>query len=176
MSDELIKDTQWYGGVEPMDIGNLDDIKEEKQVIPPTKNVKFIITKADNWVNSEGSLRQINLALKIVDGIDPSGKYKNKLIFTRITYYADTTVYKNDFFVRKQYLISLKYLKNAIGWDKTTIDGHFFDECLNKEVMGDIIVKNRKILVDDGSGNKVEEVIQDNDVIRLKPLSLENVI
>lgn len=174
MEEELLsgKDV-WYSGVEPVDVGNLDDVKEERQVVPATRSVKLQITKTEDYVNEARTYRMIRLVLKIVDGIDESGKYKGKPIFTSVTYYADPNVYTKDFFKKKQHLIQLKYLRNAIGWNSTAVDGHFLEALLGKVVKGDIIVKKRVILVDDGSGGKEETTVQDNEVRNFKALPLE---
>jgi hypothetical protein len=175
MDDLLNNDdvVAFFGGVEPMDVGDLSDVKEERQVIPNTKNVKLQIIKAENQINKAGTFRQINLQCKIVDGIDEQGKYKNKIIFTRVTYYADPNAYTSDFFKKRQYLIALKFLKNAIGWESSTIDGHFLAALDKKILKGDIVIRKNKRLVDDGTGNKVEIEQLDNEIRNFKALSPE---
>lgn len=166
----------YYSGVEPVDIGDLTDVKEERQVIPPTKNVKFQIVKAEATVNKANTFRQINLQCKLIDGIDEHGKYKNKIVFTRVTYYADPNTYTSEFFKKRQYLLALKYLKNAVGWDSSVIDGHFIAQIENKVLKGDIIIKKGKRFVDDGNGNKIELEQLDNEIRNFKALAPEDVV
>ena len=88
----------FYSGVEPVDVGNLDAVLEQKTLIPATKNVRFKIKKAENFVSKDNTFKMINLQLQIVDGIDEAGKYKNKVIFAWVSYYADPNKYTSDFF------------------------------------------------------------------------------
>ena len=96
-------------------IGNLDDVKEQKTIIPPTKNVRVKIVKAENRVNKDNTYRSISLQLRIVDGVGDENKWKGKILFGSVNYYADPTVYTKDFFTSKQHLIQLKYLARATG-------------------------------------------------------------
>lgn len=173
INDDVSGVSAFFGGIEPMDVGDLTDVKEERQVIPPTKNVKFQIVKAEATINKAGTFRQINLQCKLVDGIDEQGKFKNKIIFTRVTYYADPNAYTSEFFKRRQYLLALKFLKTAVGWDSSTIDGNFLAQLDKKILKGDIVIRKGKRLVDDGTGNKVQTEQLDNEIRNFKALSPE---
>ena len=170
---DLDKDV-WYSGVEPIDVGNLEEVREERQVIPATKNVKLQIIKAENAFNKENTYRSINLQLNLVEGID--GKYKGKPIFTRVCYYADPNVYTKEWFTKKQHLVQLKYLKRAIGFTSNVVDGHLLEDLKGKQLLGDIIVRKRKIIVDDGAGGKEEVEQLDNEVRNFKVLPISSMI
>ena len=162
----------WYSGVEPIDVGNLDEVREERQVIPATRGVKLIIAKAENMINKDNTYRQINLQLNLVDGLVDT-KYKNKAVFTRVCYYADPNVYTKEWFAKRQHLVQLKYLKRAIGFTSNVVDGHLLEDLVGKQLLGDIIIRKRKILLDDGTGNKEEVEQLDNEVRNFKALSIE---
>lgn len=161
----------WYNGVEPVEVSNLDDVKEIRTVIPATKSVKVKIIKAENTINKDNTYRSINLQLKLIQGIDETGKYKGKVIFARVCYYADPNVYTKDFFHNKQHLVQLKYLMRATGIDLTKIDGHKIEELTSTpEIKADITVKKRIIEVDDGTGVKSKEEILENEARNFKAL------
>jgi hypothetical protein len=172
MDEELMGSSNWYGGVEPIDVGNLDDVKEERQVIPASKGVELQIVNAEIKANKANTYRSIKLQLRLTQGL-VDGKYKNKIVFTSVCYYADPTVYTKDFFTKKQHLIQLKYLKRAIGYESNTVDGHLIDELNNKQLLGDIVVKKSKFMVDNGKGGKEEIEQLDNEVKNFKSMSVE---
>jgi hypothetical protein len=156
----------WFNGVEPVEIGNLDDVKEQRTVIPATKGVRVKIKKADNAINKDNTYRSINLQLQITQGIDETGKYKNKVIFGRVCYYADPNAYTKDFFKTKQHLVQLKYLARATGMDFSKITGEFIDSLVTApEIKVDITIRKRKMLVDG-----VEEETMENEVKNYKSL------
>lgn len=175
--EELVNSAaeSWFGGVQPVEVGSLDDVKEERQVIPATKGAKFQVVKAEATSNKDFSYRSINMHLKLVDGL-ADGKYKNKIVFARVCYYADPNIYKKEFFQKKQHLIQLKYLKRAVGYESNTVDGHFLDACLHKQILADITIKKRQILLDDGQGGKVAEETQDNEAKNFKAIPAEQSI
>ena len=167
----------YYAGVEPVEVGNLEEIKEERQYIPATKNVRLKIRKAEIRVNQENTYRQINLQLQLTQGIGEENKYKNKVIFTRVCYYADPNVYTSDFFVKRQHLVLLKQLARATGIDLSTIDGHT-PELLEQsaEIMGNIIVTKRQAIIEgqpvvDESGKPVYNF--DNEVRQFQAVPSE---
>ena len=86
-------DEKGFDVVDELEIGDLSDVKEEKQLIPPTTNVKLQIRKASAGQNSEGTYRWIKLQLNLLEGIDAGGKYKNKAVFSNVCYYADPAQY-----------------------------------------------------------------------------------
>jgi len=127
-------------GIEQVVVGDLNDVIEQKFVIPNTKHVKFMVRKATNKANKDNTWRGINLQLSIVDGIDEEGKYKGKVLFSMITYYADPTIYTKDFFKTKQHLVPLKYLLKATGLDPI-IDDEFLNKLEGTFLYGDIVQK-----------------------------------
>lgn len=162
----------WYSGVEPVDVGNLDDVREMRTVIPATKNVRMRIVKAENAINKNNTYRSINLTLKLTQGIGDEGKYKNMTLFARVCYFADPIAYTKDFFKTKQHLVQLKYLSRATGIDLTKIDGHKIEELLNApEIKADITLKKKLVFSDNGMVNEKEEDAQfENEVRNFKAL------
>jgi hypothetical protein len=172
MIDEMGNEVNaFYSGVEPIELGNLEEVKEQRTLIPATKNVKFKIKKADNFVSKDNTFRMINLQLQLIDGIDENGKYKNKVMFARVSYYADPTKYTSDFFKNKQHLVQLKYLLRSIGATTNIVDGHLLDELMNSQpIMADITIKKSIRKIDDGTGTgtfmEVEQM--ENDIRNFK--------
>lgn len=160
--------TSWYSGVEPVEVGNLDEVKEQKTLIPATKGVLFKIKKADNFVSKDNTYKMINLQLQIVEGIGEDHKYKNKVMFARVTYFADPNKYTNDFFKAKQHLVQLKYLLRSVGCSTNVVDGHLLDELMNSQpILADITIKPNKRLIDDGTGTgTVTEVVEMENEVR----------
>ena len=171
MDDDILGGA-WYNGVEPVDVGNLEDVKEERQVIPASKGVELLVVKAEIKSNEKNTYRSINLQLKLTQGL-VDGKYKNKMIFGRVCYYADPNVYTKDFFTKKQHLIQLKYLKRAIGYESNTVDGHFIEALTGKQLLGDITVKKSTFQIDDGKGGKETVEQLDNEVRNYKAMPAE---
>lgn len=163
MNDALDEVLQNYGGVEPIDTGNLDDIKEQRSVIPATKGVMVQIDKAEVRINEANTYRSLNLQLKLTRGIDDTGKFKGKVVFGRVCYYADPNVYTKDFFKSRQHLIALKQLRKAVGIEETVVDGHFLDKLTRQLVKVDITVRKRKMMVDDGAGSQQEIEVMENE-------------
>lgn len=136
---------EFYGGVEPVDVGNLDDVKEQRTVLPPTKRVRIKITKAEITTNNENTYRWIGLTVRLVNGIDELGKFKDKPMFANVCYYADPSKYTADFFATKQHLVGLKYLMKATGLELKRIDGHVPGLLVEApEIYCDIIQKKDK--------------------------------
>lgn len=145
----------FYSGVDPVDVGDLNDVKEERAYIPAAQNVKMRIQKVDVRASRENTAegkpaniyRSLNLQLKIVDGVDEEGKYRNKVVFGRVCYYADPVYYTKDFFKKRQHLVQLKYLANATGVDLNKVNGYKIEELEGKEVLANITVRKRPELL-----------------------------
>ena len=161
--------------LDEVEIGTLDDVKEQRTVLPPTKGVKLLITKAEPRGSKDGAYRSINLACKLVDGIGEEGKYKNMVVFSSVCYYADPDQYNKDFFKNKQHLVQLKYLKGAvILTDPTKVNDQFVSELANQYVVGDIVqTKPRTYTAADGT-----EVTTDigNEVRNFKKIADEDLV
>lgn len=145
-------DPGWVSGAgdpassfEDVEIGDLTDVKEEKSLIPPTSGVKLVIKSAKNRSNESGSWRSVALQLKIVDGIDEEGKYRNMSFFTDVPYYADKGTYdfNKPFFAKKQYLVQLRHLLSACGFDiaTTKVTEGLMADLTVKEVVANIIIE-----------------------------------
>lgn len=173
----------YYSGVEPVEVGDLTSVQELRQVIPATRGVKVLVRKAEHRGNEANTFRSINLELLLSEGILSEGtegeqvvKYKGKVVFARVCYYADPEQYTKDFFKNKQHLVQLKYLGKATGVDLTQVDGHKIDELVGKEVLVDIGIRKRQVFeagqpVKDENGENVYQ--QENEVRNYKVLALE---
>lgn len=134
-------ENEGFDVVEEVEIEDLTNIKEEKQLVPPAKKVKLLVKKAESKSSKDGAYAWINMQLQIVDGIDELGAYKGKVVFGKVCYYADMAKYgEKDYFKKKQHLIGLKQLLTALGSDlsKAKIGDKFFSEITNQVVLGDI--------------------------------------
>ena len=148
--------------VEEVKLGDLSEVKEEKPIVPPTSNVRFLIKTASaddknkNW-------RVLNLELRIVDGIQvgETVKYKNKPMFQRICYYAPKegvnkkgVLYADcDWFQKKQHLIEFINLCKALGIDikDVSVNDAFVTSLVGRYVKADIIIKPNTYTRADGS-------------------------
>ena len=158
----------FYGGVEPVEFGDLTSVREQRTVIPATRGVLVKIRRAESKVNEANTYRQISLQLQLVDGL-VDGKYKGKVVFARLCYYADPNAYTKDFFKNKQHLVQLKYLLRAVGTDKKVVDGHLLEELeAANPILCDITIKKRQRLVDDGEGGQVSVEELENEVRNFK--------
>jgi len=181
-----------YSGMEPVDVGDLSSVREERSVIPATKGVKVKIATAENQINPANTYRQFSLRLNLVDGIGEEGKWKGKPLFTHVCYYADPTIYCSiektkerhpnwedsrveksvTFFNKRGHLLQLKYLLKAIGAESSTVDGHTLDAILAASfVTVDITVRPRTITPTDGSESYV---VQENEARNYKAVPVED--
>jgi len=132
--EEQLQGQEWYGGVEPTDVGSLDDVKEQRSILPPAKDVRVRIARAEikdklDEVSRRPIYRQLVLGLKLTEGID--GKFKGMFVNARVCFYADPAIYTKDFFKNKQHLVQLKYLSRSTGLDFNKIDGHTLVDLCN---------------------------------------------
>ena len=178
MVEEYETNEEHYGGVEPVNIENLEDIREEKQTIPATKSVKLRIDKVEfneKLTDDKVSVyRWLKLNYRVVEGIDEEGKYKNKVVFARssICYYADPIHYTKDFFKTRQHLVDLKYLLTATGLIGTPIDGHLPEVMEGEMVIGDIVqVKNSYTTK---GGDEVNELVNDVSTKSLRAVPIDS--
>jgi len=109
--------------------GSLTDVKEIRQLIPPTKNVKLQIvghmlfnTHDDG---NERDWKQILIKFKIVDGIDVAGelKYKNSTLSQVLPYFANPAHYDytKPFFAKGQFLVPLTQIAKATDIQTLTL-------------------------------------------------------
>lgn len=183
VKDEMQKE---FGGsvniIKPVNIGNLDSIKEEKSLIPPSRGVKFQIKKAAHKEYKDGAMKLINLQLSLIDGIGEERKYKGMGIFATVTYFADPDVYTHDYFKNNQHLINLKNLFNSVNLtNKTVVNDETFAELEGQIILADIIQKKgqqkkdketKELLVDE-DGNPVF-YDPSNEVLNYKKVPIED--
>lgn len=103
--------------------GSLTDVKEIKNLIPPTKDVKVVIDEVkiidQDKEGNELNWKQISFKFKIVDGIDVAGvnKYSGMSINQATPYFANPLAYdySKPFFAKGQFLIPLTQIVKATG-------------------------------------------------------------
>ena len=141
--------------VDEVEVGDLSDVKEERTILPPTKMVKLRIRKATVLENKDKTYRQINASLALEDGIEVAGevKYKGMVVWAKVCYFADPSVYTKDFFKKSQHLVELKKLATALGIDVKGIkvNDEFLAELEGKVVLADIRQKLNKFTTKDGT-------------------------
>ena len=127
MADE----EKFFDVIEPVEVGSLEDVKEERPLMPPTRNVKLIIKKVDTLKSQDGKWKGLRLHMQIVDGITVGEdvKYKGSYIRSEaISYYADPEKYNKEFFKKRQHLVNLKQLMKATGINSGIINDEFVTE------------------------------------------------
>ena len=163
-----------FNVVDDVVIEDLTSLKREVDLIPPSKNVKFVIKSASVKENKDKTYKQINLHLSIVDGIQVGEimKYKGKPMFQTVTYYADPNKYTKEYFQKRQHLVQLKFLCNAIGEDLKSIrinDG-YLSSLTGKEILATIKQSKKK----DWTNKQGELVVGEmqNEVVDFKKSEL----
>ena len=149
-------------------VGDLTEVKEEKQLIPPAKGVKLLVKKVESKASEDNTYRWLNLHLQLVEGIGGEGAYRNKVVFGKVCYYADMEKYGGkEFFKKKQHLIQLKNLLKAVSADLATvkINDAFLNGLVGQYVLGDITQTK---------GN--EEYGPDNEVKNYKEVSANSMV
>lgn len=113
---------------EVIEQGSLEDVKEIKQIVPATSNVRMRISKAETMASKDEAIKSLKLTLRIVDGIEVQNKetgemelkYKDKPMFTGlmdVPFWADLAVKTKPWWKNKQYLVNLKKLCLALEID-----------------------------------------------------------
>ncbi len=160
--------------------GTLTDVKEIKQVIPPTQNVKLSVASIDIFAKDKEEAarnwRFLNVKFRIEDGIEVQGerRYKGALITQMIVYFANpgSYDYKKPFFAKGQFLVPISQLVKATGIDTPKmVFGGLTDETIamiaeqlkGKQLIGNITQKKEeKLSADSGkyeeTGSMVNEV------------------
>lgn len=160
--------------VAEMDLGDLSSVKKEVDLVPPTKDVKFRIKSASVKANKDNTYLQINLQLVIVDGIQVGDtlKYKGKPMFQTVTYYADPNKYTKEYFQKRQHLVQLKMLCNALGEDLKSVK---INDALLKGIVGKEVLATIKQSKKKDWTNKNGEVVvgeMQNEVVDFKKAEL----
>ncbi len=173
-NEEQVKEKLEKAGFEVVDeveVGDLSDVKEERNLLPPVKGVKLRIRKATNQVNDAGTYRQLNVSLALEDGITVNNetKYKGMVVWARIPYFADASVYNGDYFKKQQHLVELKKLAIALGIDIKTIkvNDAFLEGLANQLLTADIWQKTSKYVLRNNKKvtiNKKSPALEGEDV------------
>lgn len=151
-------------------IDTLDDVKEEKSLVPAAKNVKFLIKDAKlDLKDKQGNPRNwkmLSLTLVVVNGIDDEGSYANTHLFQRICIGINPDAYDmtNKFFKNKAYLAELKNLLKALSIDATglSLNDEFLGSIKGQHVVANITQTPRTQKNEDGERIKTGEI--DNEV------------
>jgi hypothetical protein len=129
-------------------IGDLTQVKDEKQLVPPAKKVKVIIKKAELAVNKTGAWKTLNLQLQIADGIDSTGAYKGKVVFAKPCVEAlPDGVDKNgvsysdcEWYKKNKHLLDIKKFFEALSLSITgcELDDSFCQSLVGQALLVDI--------------------------------------
>ena len=177
-STKITQDDLEKAGIEiikPVDIGDLDDVVEQKTLIPPTRGVKLRIKKVKPVESKDQKWLGMNVALVLEDGvvIEEGGepKYKGMAVYQTVTYYADPEKYTKNYFKTKQHLVDLKNLMKATTLsDPTTINDKTFEELVGQVVIGNIVQVAETRKNEDGDKEKTGVMI--NEVKNIKPVDI----
>ena len=161
MSDDQVG----FDVVDEVVVGDLTDVKEQRQVLPVAQRVKVRIAKAGTQATKDKDIKSLKLDLRIVDGIlvGEELKYANKPLFTGLmdlVYWGDLSVKgrsEKTWWTSKQYLIEFKKFCLATGFDikDVRINDDFFQIITGKEVLVDI-QHEEETAVDPTSGERVK--------------------
>ena len=163
-------------------ISTLADVKDEKSLVPPAKNVKFQIKKAKlellDKENNPKNWKTIGLELAVADGIDEEGAYKNTRLFPRVCIGINPNNYDmdNKFFKNKAYLAELNRLLVAleISSEGLTINEALCESMKGKYLTANILQTERTQKNEQGERIKTGEI--DNEVKYFKPVASEDLV
>ena len=140
-------------------VGDLSEVKEQRNVIPPTQNLKVRVNKAGVQENKNKDIKSLKLDLRIVDGIEvldkESGvteiKYVNKPLFTNlmdVCFWADPATKNSNWFNTKQHLIGLKKFCAAVDVDvkEVKINDEFLKGLIGRELLVDVVHEEEETL------------------------------
>ena len=144
LDDVLTKaENAGFDVVDRVEIGDLSDVSEKVRLVPAAQNVKLEVAEATVQANLDGTYRQLVLNLRIVDGLDANGAYKNMRVRARACYYANPEKYTADFFKDKQHLVDIKkWLQGTVKRDGTKISPVF--TVTNPKVIDDTVLGELK--------------------------------
>jgi len=155
-----------FGVTEEINLGDLSGLKEIKDVLPTTSNVRVRIDKASVRDNSfDGSVatkKYLNLQLRLIEGIsfvdensEAQTKFQNKVVFTNnkdIPVWVDTNheFYKAEKYTKGAYLIPLRQLWSAVGKDPkdVKINDEELKSLIGMEVLVDVVQNQKRAQVD----------------------------
>jgi len=136
--------SQGFNVYDPIEIDNLDEVKQIKNIIPPTSDVRLAISRVKPEKNKDGDTAYLAVSFKIVDGIltpildnkgEPTGEAELKYRGALATQYPQRFIYwmspdkvqtkvnlakkekSKEWWKNKQYLLEFKQLLVACGID-----------------------------------------------------------
>lgn len=155
--------------LDEVEIADLTDVKEERDLFPVTKDLRVRINKAGAQKNKDKDIYALKLDVRPTEGIqitDPASgetvaKYVNKPIFTSImdlVYGADLTVKgraDNKWWKNQQHLVEFKNLCVALDIPLKGIkmNDEFLSSLVGREVL--VSVKHEADSKKDEQGKKV---------------------
>lgn len=152
-------------------VGDLTEVKELRQIMPPCQNVKVRISKCGIQQSKDKDITALKLELRIVDGIEITNPetgetklaYINKPMFTGlmdVIVSADLAVkgrMEKAWWRNRQYLVGLKKFCQAVGLDTTNlkVNDALFETLVGKELLIDI-KHEEETSMDPSSGERVK--------------------
>ena len=175
MIDDQMPD--WVtGGDIQIEVGDLTEVKEQRQLTPAASRVKVRIAKAIIQQTKDKDIKSLKLELRIVDGIEvpvrdeagnPTGEtklaYQNKPLFTGLmdlVVWADQSVKgraEKNWWKTNQHMIGLKGFCVALGLDikSVKVNKEFLDALVGNEVLVDI-QHEAETAIDESTGERVK--------------------
>lgn len=160
-----------FSVTEEIIVGDLTDVKETKNILPVSQNVKVRIAKAAVMENKDKDIKSLKLELRIVDGIpvvdQESGetelKYANKPMFTGImdlVLSANVDVKQRstkDWWTTKQHQVGLKKFCQALDIDLATlkVNDEFLISLIGRELAVDISHEEETSMAENGQRIKL---------------------
>lgn len=179
MEQDIISGLQGDGFkvVEEVDVGNLDEVREQRSLVPNSDNVLLAIVSAENMMSEDKKWRAIKLKLRIENGVDVGGeiKYRGYHLFKNVCYYADPEKYTSNYFKSRQHLVEFKALSNACTvTTPNLVNDQFFQEITGQRIIASIrqVKETRK---NPETGEREDTGIMINDVVRFRAVSTSDV-
>lgn len=139
---------------EETEVQDLTEVKEQRTLVPATKDVKFVIYNASTQASKDKSIKSLKLELQIVDGIEVFNpetqekeiKFIGRKMFTGfmdLVYWADMTKAgrtDSDWWKNNQHLVGFKQLCMALGISLAGIkvNDKFVTELVGRNVLATI--------------------------------------
>lgn len=137
---------------EQYDVQDLSEVKADKNLLPPTKNLRVRIEKAATQANNDKDIHSLKLELRIVDGIPNNEgvmQYVNKPMFTGImdlVYGAKLDApnkgrESSKWWKNSQHLVEFKNFCKAldIPLSGIKVNDEFLSDLIGREVLVDVV-------------------------------------
>lgn len=167
---EYMNDEVPFDVIDEVEVADLTDVKEDRQLFPVTSDLKVRINKASKQQNKDKDITSLKLDVRPVDGIevtDPDSgettqKYVNAPIFTSImdlVYSAKLDVKgrdSNKWWKNSQHLVEFKNFCAAldIPLKGIKVNDQFLSDLVGRELL--VSVKHEEDSKKDEQGKKVK--------------------